>query len=123
MKNFKSILLKTPELYLIFLVIFSSSSDKLQLNPIAIGLVVILFLQIVFKNKVSGLVIASLFIILNLYMLAAVSSEFNEFTIINAEAQQLRAVGLLLFILNSTMAGCMMYKYLRKEEGAYELLH
>lgn len=55
-------------------------------------------------------------------MLAAVTSEFKEFSVINAEAQQLRAVGLLLFVVNSIMAGVMMFKYIRKEEGTLEPL-
>lgn len=122
MKTLKQILIKMPELYLIVLILLSSFSDKLHLNPIAIGLIVILILQIVFKNKASGIVIASLFIIMNLYMLAAVTSEFNEFPVINAEAQKLRAVGFLLFVFNSTMAGMMLYKYIIKKKGAQELL-
>lgn len=115
MKTLKKIVLEIPEYYLLALVLISTFSTGADFILIALGLVIIL-LQLIFKNRVSGIIIASAFILVNLFMLAAVKSEFSEFRIINEEAQQLRAIGFLLFVLNCTIAGIMLFKYIQKDE-------
>ena len=111
MEKTKQILLKLPEFYLIALAILSCYTPPFSFNPMVIGLVAIAILQIVFKNKISGLAIAGTVLMINLLMLFASISEFNEFPTLNSDAKQLLFGGLLLFGLNFVMAGIMVYKY------------
>lgn len=112
MKKTKQILMKLPEYYLLVLVILSGYTPPFSINPIVIGFVAIVILQIIFKNKISGLIVASLFLLINLYMFLALLSENNEFPILNGDAKQLFFVGVLLLVLNLFVTGLMMYKYL-----------
>ena len=118
MKKLKQILLTLPEYYLIVVVLFSWIGPTLNVNPIAIALIIMLTLQIIFKNKITGMIIASLFLLINIYMFFALVSEFREFPTFNADAKQLLFVGLLLFILNLLMAGLMIVKYAPKETSS-----
>lgn len=119
MKTFKQLLVKMPEYYLIALVFLCTFPKMIGL--MGLGIIAILVLQIVYKNKISGIIIASLFILLNLFFLGAVGSEFNEFTVVNADAQILRAVGFSIFLFNSLMAGIMLFKYIRNDEDSQEV--
>ncbi len=114
MKNLKSLVTRLPEYYLIIFVLLSGYSPPLTVHPIAIGLIVILILQIVFKNSISGVVIASLFMLVNLYMLLALISEFSEFETLNSAALQL-LFGVFLFALNSTACFLMIRRYTQNE--------
>ena len=111
MKKFKQILLALPEFLLIAAVIFYWISTGLIINPVAISLIVILILQIIFKNKILGLIIPSLLIITCLYMLMALISEFNEFPTFNADAKKLLFVGLSYLISTMIISITMIYKY------------
>ncbi|TAJ08659.1 hypothetical protein DMA11_21090 [Marinilabiliaceae bacterium JC017] len=113
MNSIKNILLKLPEYYLIILVFLSFYNPPLHVNPIGIGLISILILQIIFKNKISGLLISTIFILINLILPLALISEFNDFPTINSDAIQLLVVGLLLLSLNILMSGMMLIKYVR----------
>lgn len=116
MKTLKKITLEIPEYYLLSLVFIFAFSAGANSVFIALGLTAVILLQLIFKSRISGIIIASVFILINLFMLAAVTSEFNEFANINAEAQQLRAVGFLLFVLNCSIAGIMLFKYIGNDK-------
>jgi hypothetical protein len=111
MKKLKQNLFKLPEYLLIAAVIFYWGSAGIVINAIAIALIVILILQIIFKNRIIGLIIPSLLIMICLYMLMALISEFNEFPTFNAEAKKMLFVGLSYFISTMIVAGIMIYKY------------
>lgn len=113
MKKFNLVISKSAEYYLIALVILAFYSPTFQINPIAIGLIIILTLQIIFRNKTSGLLIAALFILINLYMFLALLSEFSEFPAINFDSLQLLLVGLFIIGLNLYIAKMMIHKYLQ----------
>ncbi len=113
MKKAKQILIGFPEYYLLILTIIAGYKFPFTFNPIFLGLAVIPILQIIFKNKISGLILASLFILLNLYMLGALISEFREFSEFNLNAKQLLFGGLSFWILNIFASGVMIYKYTR----------
>ena len=115
MKKVKRILMKFPEYYLVVLTILAGYTPAFDFSPISIGLAAILIFQIVFKNKISGLLIASIFLLINLYMLGALISEFNEFPEFNNSAKQLLFVGLSLWSLNILSSGVMIYKYSKTE--------
>ena len=117
MRNFKRILLKFPEYYLIVLTFLAGYKPPFFINPIAIGLIVILILQIIYKNKIAGIVIAGFFIVINVYMLLALISEFSEFPTLNADALQLLLGGLLLIVLNLFVSAVMIFNYRQKDMG------
>ena len=111
MKKAKQIILKLPEYLLIIAVLFYWISVGLIVNPIALGLIALLIFQIIFKNKIIGLIIPSLLILTCLYMLLALMSEFNEFPTFNEEAKTLLFVGLSFFISTMAISVFMIYKY------------
>jgi phosphoglycerol transferase MdoB-like AlkP superfamily enzyme len=108
MKNF---LVKLPEYILLAGACFYWYSSGTIINPIAIGLIILLIFQIIKKNRVVGLVISGLVIMASLYMLMALMSEFNEFTTVNSEAKQMLFVGLAYFLSTIIVSGTMIYKY------------
>lgn len=113
MKNLKHALTRTPELYLVITCIYYWTLTASALNPIAIILIIALILQVLFKNKISGIVISVFFIILNLFMVLAFLSEFYEFPSLNADAKRLAIFGSLYLGLNLIIATIMLIKYLR----------
>ncbi|GAA4963785.1 hypothetical protein [Algibacter aquimarinus] len=113
----KTILLKLPEYYFIVLAILGGYSPPLNINPIFIGIAAILILQIIFKNKISGLIFGILFFLINLYFLGAIFSEFSEFIEFNYKAKQLIFVGLGIWIMNLFFVSIMIYKYLNRFSG------
>ena len=111
MKNVKPILSQLPEYYLILLAFAWGYEPPFYIAPLAIGLIVVFSLQLFFKNKTSGLIIACLFGLGNLYFFLAMLSEYSEFATGSSGAKQLLVVGLPLFIVNFVMAIVMLYKY------------
>ena len=112
MRTIKKTILQLPEYLLILAVLFYWVSASKVINPIAIGLLAILVIQIYTKNKVIGLIIPTVLILICCYMLLALFSEFNEFPTFNSEAKTLLFIGLSFFL--STILTCliMIYKYL-----------
>ena len=111
MKKYLRILIHIPEYYLIILAILAGFTPPFSLNPISLGIVFILALQIIFKNKIAGHLIASLFLIGNLVMLLALTAELNEFPRFNAHAKELLFGELLLLGFNILISGLMLVKY------------
>jgi hypothetical protein len=116
MEKLKKLSLQLPEYLLIFAVIFYWGSAGKVINPIAIILIIGLILQIIFKNRIVGIIIPSLLILTSFYMLLALMSEFNEFPTFNADAKKLLFVGLSYFISTMTVSGLMIYRYLTMEK-------
>jgi hypothetical protein len=115
MKKIKQILMKFPEYYLIVLIILAGYTPPFTFNPMFVGLACIPILQIIFKNKISGLIIAILFLLANLFMLGALISELREFTEFNNSAKQLLVGGLSLWCFNMFAFSVMLYKYLKSD--------
>ncbi len=111
MKSFKKIILSLPEYLLIAAVLFYWISNGLAINYIAIGLLIAIVLQIIFKNTVIGIIIPCLLILTCLYMLLALFSEVREFPNFNSEAQTLLFVGLAYFLTTMLISVIMLYKY------------
>ncbi len=107
----KSILFKLPEYALIILAFLAGYSPLFYINPIFIGIIAVLILQIIFKNRISGIVLGSLFFLVNLYFLGALLSEFKEFTEFSDSAKKLLLVGLPIWIINMIPSFTMIYKY------------
>lgn len=111
MRNLKKISLRLPEYLLIAVVIFYWVSAGMLINPIAIGLIICLILQIIFKNRIAGIIIPSLLILTSFYMLSALISEINEFSTFSSDAKQLLFVGLSYFFSTLIISGIMIYNY------------
>ena len=107
----KPLIYKFPEYYLIMLVVLAGYSPPFNIHPICIGIMLLLILQIVLKNKTSGLILGALFFLINLFFLGALIAEFNEFTELTASAIQLIGVGLIIWIVNLTISLLMISKY------------
>ena len=60
-----------------------------------------------------GIVIAAIFILLNLFMVLALLSELNEFTSFNERAKELLLFGCLYLGLNLTVGVVMLVKYVK----------
>jgi hypothetical protein len=116
MEKLKKILLQLPEYLLITAVVFYWGSAGRVINPIAIVLIIGLILQIIFKNRIVGIIIPSLLILTSFYMLLALMSEFNEFPTFNAEAKKLLFWGLSYFISTIIVSGLMIYRYSTMEK-------
>ena len=111
MKSLKQLIINSPEYYLLAATVVYGFSTTLIINPIAIVLITIITLQLIFKNKTTGLILGCLMFIINIAFLAAVMSELNEFTTMNSQALKLISGGILLFTLNLSMSGIMIYKH------------
>lgn len=117
MKRIKPYLLVLPEYYLIVLILMSGYTPPLGFNLLSLVMAFLLVLQIIFKYRVTGVILATLFLMINLYMLLALISEFSEFPTMNSAAVQLLGVGLLLFVTNLSVSGLMIFRYLRSDDG------
>ena len=111
MKKLKQLALHLPEYLLLASVLLFWYSTTL-LNPIAIVLTGILILQILFKNRVLGLIIPTILTLASLYMILALISEVNEFPTFNTEAKAMLFVGLFIFLSIIGVSTLMFFKYL-----------
>lgn len=111
MKNAKQIVTSLPEYYLTVLVLLAGYTPPAAINPFAIALATILMLQIIFRNDLCGVFIAGLFILVNLYMLMALVSEYSESETFNSTVMQLLFGGTLLFALTMTASLIMIWRY------------
>ncbi len=113
-----SIIKNITESYLIVSVLFYWFFTATVVNPIAIGLLIILGLQLVFQKIGSGIAIASLFLVLNLFMVLALLSELGEFTEFTTNFYQLLIVGSLYLGLNIWVSSRMILKYTRQHNSS-----
>jgi hypothetical protein len=111
MKKWKQILLQAPEYLLIIAVAFYWISTANLFNPFAITLIIGLILQIKFENKVIGITIPVLLILVSAFLILALFSELNEFPTFNEEARKLLIIGLSYFIVTMIISGLMIIKY------------
>jgi hypothetical protein len=121
MKKSKQILLRSPEYYILLVVLFSGYTFPFNFNPIAIGLSAILIMHIIIKSRMAGLFIATLFLLVNIYMPFALLSEFRQFTLFNAGSLQL-FIGFVIIGLNLFFSLLMIYKNIKEEENQIVLL-
>ncbi len=112
MKNSISFLSNLVEYLLIIAVLFYWHGTSNLLNPIAIGLLVVLIFQIILKNNVIGVLIPCVLILLSMYMILALLSEVNEFESFNSDAQRLLFIGLDYFLGTIMVSFLMIWKYL-----------
>lgn len=110
----KRFLFLGPEIYLIIATLYYWSLTAMVINPYAIGLLIVLGFQVLYKKSATGILIASVFLILNLYLVLALISELKEFTEPNDNFKNLLIVGTLFLGINITAATFMLWKYIKK---------
>jgi inner membrane protein involved in colicin E2 resistance len=111
MKNIKAILPRIPEYYLIVLVLLAGFTPPFSISPVSVVCAIALVLQIMYKNRKTGLIIAGLFMVVNLGAAMALIAELGEFSVYPMEFWALLLGGLALMILNFTVVGIMIYRY------------
>jgi len=111
MKKIKNLLLTLPELLLIALSIFYWVSSSILLNPIAIGLIIILTIQFILRNNFLGVVIPILIIMASIYLSLALFSEYSEFQVKTTEACRLMLVGIPFILATVSSSVLMIRKY------------
>lgn len=107
----KSIFFKLPEYVLFILTLLAGFSPPFYINPIFLGIAAFVLLQIIFKNRIFGIVLGALFFFGNLFFLGALISEFSEFAEFGSGAMQLLLVGLPIWVVNMALSLAMLYKY------------
>lgn len=103
-----------PESYIIFVVLFTGFTPPFSLHPLASIIAAVVSLQLIFKNVITGIMLANLFALINLYMILALLSEFSEFPTFNFAAAKLLFIGALIILLNLVIVGLMYFNYLKR---------
>jgi len=102
---------KGPEWYFLLLLLAGAYTPPFSFNPLFLIPIGILIVQIIVRSSTGGLILASVIFVLNLGFLAAVLSEFHEFSVAAKEAKVLLLVGLTIGFFNLIMVGLMCYNY------------
>jgi hypothetical protein len=116
MKKPAKLLTYLPESYIIFVILFYGFTPPFSIRPLALILAAIVALQLIFRNVITGIMLANLFALINLYMILALLSEFSEFPSFNLAAAKLLVVGSLIILANLFIVGLMYFNYLRKDK-------
>ena len=117
MNKFKKLLNAYPEYYLIILILLTGYAPTFSINTFAAIIAMVIILQIIFRSSFTGILIAFIFILINLYMFTALISEYREMPAFNFSAQQLLFVGLALIFFNLFTTGVMIRKYFLRLNG------
>ncbi len=121
MKISKKIIFLLPEIYLLVAVLYYWILTANLFNPFAIVLTGLLIFQLTTRNKVTGISIASILILLSFFMLFALVSELNEFPEFNSDAKLLSVVGFSFFGINIIMGSTMLVLNLSAKINAHSL--
>ena len=109
----KTLKTNIPELYLLISILYYWSLTGTLLNWFAIGLLAITVFLIVTQNNILGMVLGVLLVLMNLYMVLALLSEFSEFETINSDALKLIGFGSLYLGLNLLFSCYLFYKHMK----------
>lgn len=110
----KDILFLSPEIYLLGATLYYWFLTSNVFNPIAIILLLILTYQLVYKKLTTGVIIAFVFIVLNLYMVLALISELSEFSEPTSNYNQLLIFGTLFLGINLIAGAFMLWKFIKR---------
>ena len=116
-KRTENIMYQLPEYLLAVLAVFGGYTFPFSFNPFLMVIAFVLILQIIFKARLSGILLGCIIFFLNLYMLGALFSEFNEFPFANNASTHMLLVGLSLWTVVFISSGTMIYKYAKNSIG------
>lgn len=114
----KAFLKLIPESYFILSVAYYWIMTANLFNPYAIVLLAGLGLLMIYRNRILGILMSLLFILLNLFMFGALMSEYREFHEPTRASHNLILYGSLYLGLNLVMAMIMLMKYLLGPSGS-----
>jgi len=110
-----------PESYFILSVLYYWMMAGSLLNPFAVALLLGIALLLIFRNKALGLLLAILFILVNLFLFAALMSEYREFHEPTPASRDLILYGSVYLGLNLLMSLILLAKYALMESAAKPL--
>jgi hypothetical protein len=103
-----------PETYLLLSVIYYWVMTGTLLNAVAMLLLSVLIIFIWLRIRVLGVIISSVFLLLNLYMVLALVSELSEFSTFDKRAITLLLFGSVYLGLNIFLSTKMLIKWITK---------
>lgn len=106
-----------PESYFILSVAYYWVMTGTLFNPYAIVLLAGIGFLMIYRNKILGLFMSLLFILVNLFMFGALMSEYREFHEPTRASHHLILYGSLYLGLNLLMAVIMLIKYVLGTSG------
>ena len=112
LKYIKPLLYWLPEMYLLLATAFYWVLTGIWFNPFALFLIGLLGIQMLYNSRSLGLIIASVFILLNGYLIAAMVSDLMDIAVFGYSAQQLLVFGLAFMGINLFMAFRLLLKHL-----------
>jgi len=107
-----------PEAYFTLSVIYYWMMTGTLLNPFAIALLLGIAILLIFRNKALGLLLSILSILINLFMFAALMSEYREFHEPTPASRDLILYGSVYLGLNLLMSLIMLVKYALMERSS-----
>lgn len=110
----KKILNVVPELFFMGLGLYwliDNYSDSGHINYLSILSVWLLFLQLIYKNRILGLIYGTIMAMVSGYLLLTVVSGFTLLPDVDTSAYRFLALGGGLFAASFIMAAGMLYKF------------
>lgn len=115
MKKAIEIIIKFSDVLMLPIIFFYWINTSELWNPVAIGLLILALLQIVIRNKILGIILATLFSFSSLFLFFALISELRDFTTFDKYALKMAVfMGAYLFFI-CIISGLMYYKYLNQK--------
>lgn len=115
----KKVLRFLPELYFMGFGIFWAVENYAATgykNYIAILMVWLMFIQIIYQNRIVGLIYGNITAIFSGYMLLATLSEFLDYDALSVDSVLLLLFGFGLFLPGVGMGAAMIYKSVKAKE-------
>ena len=110
-----------PETYFALSVLYYWAMTGRLFNPFALALLAAIAILLIFKNKALGLLLSILSILINLFLFAALMSEYREFHEPTPASRDLIVYGSLYLGLNLLMSLVMLVKYALLESSSRPL--
>lgn len=110
-----------PETYFTLSVLYYWVMTGTLLNPFALALLLGIAILLIFRNKALGLLLSILSILVNLFLFAALMSEYREFHEPTPASRDLILYGSVYLGLNLLMSLIMLVKYALMESPSKPL--
>lgn len=114
MKKIAKLFPYLSEFYILVLVLAAGVRPPFSFTPLALVMTAIVALQMIFRNAITGIILSNSFILINLYMILALLSEYREFPTFNFAAAKLLIIGSLIILTNLFIGGLIFLNYLKR---------
>ena len=113
MKKALEIVIKFSNVLMLPIIFFYWVNTSEFWNLVAIGLLILALLQVIIRNKILGIILATLFSFSSLFLFFALISELNDFSSFDKDAAIMATTMGIYLLLISICSGLMYYKYLK----------